>query len=219
MPFSISTMFLAISALVKDSSTSSESSTSSLCMLLYIALSSFLLISFILLTIALICIILEGLSSSLRSSSETFFNLGCFSGAASPFCCGSPLTSLVPFSALLIEATALSTGFSSGLTTSPLPLSILAASDEPCLTGFESPFSAFESGCIASSIACSRFFSKSAICFSCLSFSLTLLFIYYKFSTNFFHKFNLVSCNLDDFAVRNSLRICSASFILRIPES
>jgi hypothetical protein len=68
----------------------------------------------------------------------------------------------------------LSTGFSSGLTTGALPESIDSASLEPCFGATLSPFSAFESGCYASSIA-SRLFSNSAMFFSCLSF---LLFIY-----------------------------------------
>ena len=81
-------------------------------------------------------------------------------------------------------ATALSTGFSSGLTTSPLPLSILAASDEPCFTGFchlslllsqvvDLPLSFFNSSTV------SRFFSNSDMFFSCLS----LLFYLYVISS------------------------------------
>ena len=123
-------MFRAISALVKDSSTSSSDKEEN--NLFNSSLFSF----FILSTAALISSILEAPFSTIVSSvseSSSSFNL---SALLSPF--SAPLltasdTGLVPFSAALMLATALSTGFSSGLTTSALPDSIFSSELEPCL--------------------------------------------------------------------------------------
>ena len=50
-------------------------------------------------------------------------------------------------------------------------------------------------------------------------FLFTVLFICYRFSTNLFHRFNLISSSLFNFAEDNSCFICSICLALRIPFS